>query len=68
MEMALRSSMHQMGGVILERLLDEDRGHRGPRVPCGKGHEAEFVDYRSKEVETVLSRIQVKHAYYYCSC
>ena len=37
-EMALRASMHQLGGAILEKLLDADSGHRGPRVPCGKGH------------------------------
>lgn len=64
--MALRSSMHQLGGAILEKLLDADNGHRGPRVPCDQGHAAEFVDYRSKDVETVLSRIRVKRAYYYC--
>lgn len=67
MEMALRSSMHQLGGAILEKMLDADNGHRGSRVPCDQGHAAEFVGYRSKEVETVLSRIQVKRAYYYCS-
>lgn len=64
--MALRTSMHQLGGAILEKLLDGDRGHRGPRVPCDRGHAAEFVDYRSKEVETVLSRVRVNRAYYYC--
>ncbi len=58
--------MHQLGGAILEKLLDADRGHRGSRVPCGKGHAAEFVDYRSKEVETVLSRIRMNRAYYHC--
>ena len=65
--MALRTSMHQLGGAILEKLLDADSGHRGPRVPCGKGHAAEFVDYRSKEVVTVLSRIRVRRAYYHCA-
>ena len=65
--MALRASMHQLGGAILEKLLDADSGHRGPRVPCGQGHAAEFVDYRSKEVVTVLSRIRVNRAYYHCA-
>jgi len=65
--MALRASMHQLGGAILEKLLEADSGHRGPRVPCGKGHAAEFVDYRSKDVVTVLSRIRVNRAYYHCA-
>jgi Uncharacterised protein family (UPF0236) len=65
--MALRTSMHQLGGAILEKLLNADSGHRGPRVPCGQGHAAEFVDYRSKEVVTVLSRIRVSRAYYHCA-
>ena len=65
-EMAIRSSMHEVGGVMLKTLLDFDHGHRGPRVPCGRGHQADFVDYRSKEVQTVLSRIRVHRAYYHC--
>jgi hypothetical protein len=59
--------MHELGGAILEKLLDADSGHRGPRVPCGKGHAAEFTDYRSKEVVTVLSKIRVNRAYYHCA-
>jgi hypothetical protein len=66
-EMAVRSSMHEVGGVLLETLLDFDDGYRGPRVPCGKGHQAVFVDYRSKQVQTVLSRILVRRAYYHCT-
>lgn len=66
-EMAIRSSMHGVGGVLLERLLDSDLGYRGSRVQCRQGHEAEFIDYRSKEVLTVLSRIRVRRAYYHCT-
>ena len=58
--------MHQVGGAILEKILDADRGHRGPRVPCDQGHEAEFVGYRGKELQTILSRIRVNRAYYHC--
>jgi len=65
--MALRHSMHQLGGAILEKLLDADSGHQGSRIPCGQGHAAEFVDYRSKEVVTVLSKIRVSRAYYHCA-
>ena len=54
-EMAIRSSMHQVGGVLLERLLAEDPGYQGPSLSCGHGHQASFVDYRHKTVVTVLS-------------
>lgn len=65
--MAIRTSMHRVGGVFLEKLLDRDSGHRGQKIPCGKGHQARFVDYRGKEMETVLSAIHVNRAYYYCA-
>jgi Uncharacterised protein family (UPF0236) len=66
-EMAIRSSMHQVGGVLLERLLALDPGYRGPRTKCRLGHEAEFVDYRSKDVQTVLSQVRLHRAYYHCA-
>jgi len=67
--MVIRTSMHRVGGAFLEKLLNQDCGHRGQRIPCGRGHQAKFVDYRSKELATVLATIQVHRAYYYCdSC
>jgi hypothetical protein len=66
-EMSIRSSMHAVGGTLLEKLLDSDNGYRGARVPCGHGHEADFIDYRSKSVLTVLSRVRVRRAYYHCN-
>lgn len=67
-EAALRTSLHQVGGVLLERLLNADGGsYQGPRMACGQGHEAEFVDYRSKTVLTVLAAVQVQRAYYHCA-
>lgn len=68
LEVALRTSMHQIGGVLLEKLLNSDGGgYCGPQIPCGQGHQAEFVDYRSKEVVTVLSALEVVRAYYHCT-
>lgn len=65
--MAVRSSLHEVGGLLVERLLNVDQGgYQGPRVPCSQGHDAEFVDYRQKEVLTVLAPIQVQRAYYHC--
>lgn len=67
-EMAIRASMHAVGGVVLEKLLNGDGGgYEGARVACGAGHEASFIDYRSKEVTTVLAPVAVKRAYYHCA-
>jgi hypothetical protein len=66
-EMAIRGSMHEVGGVILGKIVNADGGgHKGPRIECGNGHEADFIDYRVKELTTVLSVITSKRAYYYC--
>ncbi len=66
--MAIRGSMHQVGGALLERLLNGDSmGYQGVHVDCGRGHQAQFVDYRSKEVLTVLATVPVRRAYYHCS-
>ena len=66
-ELAIRTAMTQLGAELLQRLLAADTGHRGPRVDCGVGHLAEFVGYRDKDVDTVLGRITVRRAYYYCA-
>ncbi len=64
--MAVRNSMHEMGGVLLEKLLAADDGYRGHRIDCGKGHLATFVDHRSKTLRTVLSKVELRRAYYHC--
>jgi hypothetical protein len=66
--MAVRRSMHEVGGHLVERLLNTDQGgYQGARVPCSEGHEAAFVAYRSKVVVTVLAPVQVERAYYHCA-
>ena len=66
-EMAIRAAMHQMGGVLLEKLLNSDGGgYRGAHLDCCQGHVAEFVGYRSKQILTVLSAVEVQRAYYHC--
>jgi hypothetical protein len=66
-EMALRTAMHEVGGRLLEQLLNADSGgYRGAHLPCGHGHQAAFVEYRRKEVLTVLAPVQVQRAYYHC--
>lgn len=67
-EFEVRAAMHQVGSVLLEQLLNADRGgHSGPRIVCQRGHHAEFVDYRHKQVQTILGAVQLRRAYYYCS-
>lgn len=65
--MAIRAAMHQMGGILLEKLLNSDGGgYRGAHLDCGHGHSAEFVSYRDKQIITVLSAVDVQRAYYHC--
>jgi len=52
---------------MLERLLSADRGYRGPRVPCGEGHDAVFAGYRDKSFDTVLGLVTVTRAWYHCA-
>jgi hypothetical protein len=42
-ELAIRTAVTSVGGGLLQRLLAADSGHRGPRIDCGAGHQAEFV-------------------------
>ena len=58
--------MLHLGGGMLERLLAADPGYRGPRVPCGRGHEAGFVSYRDKVIDTVLGPVTLTRAWYHC--
>jgi len=63
----IRAGLLKLGGGMLAELLAADPGHRGPRVPCGRGHEAEFVAYRDKVIDTVLGPVTVTRAWYHCA-
>ncbi len=52
---------------MLGRLLAADPGYRGPHMPCGQGHEAEFVSYRDKAFGTVLGPVTLNRAWYHCA-
>ena len=65
-ELAIRTAMLKLGSGLLERVLDLDRGHRGPEVSCGGGHWAGFRGYRDKTVDTVLGVVRLRRAYYHC--
>ena len=57
----------EAGGGMLGTLLAGDDGYRGPRVPCGHGHDAEFVSYRDKVIDTVLGPVTLTRAWYHCA-
>ncbi|MGH3226844.1 MAG: ISKra4-like element ISDesp4 family transposase, partial [Streptosporangiaceae bacterium] len=59
--------MLRIGGGILGQLLAADPGCRGPRVPCGNGHEAEFISYRDKTIDTALGPVTLTRAWYHCA-
>jgi len=63
----IRAGLLRLGGNVLEQLLAADRGHRGPRVPCGRGHAAEFVSYRDRVIDTVLGPVTLTRAWYHCA-
>jgi hypothetical protein len=52
---------------VLEPLLAADSGYRGPRVECGPGHQAEFISYRDKTVDSVLGPVAARRAWFHCS-
>ena len=63
----IRAGMLKLGGGMLGKLLAADPGHRGPRVPCGQGHQAEFTGYRDKVIDTVLGPVAISRAWYHCA-
>src|SRR4029077_11486905 len=66
-EAVIRAGMLQAGCGMLGQLLAADPGYRGPRVPCGQGHQAEFVSYRDKVIDTVLGPVALTRAWYHCA-
>ena len=53
----IRAGMLRLGGSVLGQLLAADPGYRGPRTGCGAGHEAEFISYREKVIDTALGPV-----------
>ncbi len=66
-EAVIRAGVLKLGCGMLGQLLSEDPGYRGPRVPCGHGHDAEFVSYRDKVIDTVLGPVTLHRAWYHCA-
>ena len=66
-EAVIRAGMLKLGGGVLGKLLAADPGYRGPRADCGQGHQAEFVSYRDKVIDTVLGPVTLTRAWYHCA-
>jgi len=66
-ELAVRAAVLELGRVVLEPLLAADAGYAGPRADCGKGHQAVFVSYRDKTIDTVLGPVTLRRAWYHCA-
>lgn len=65
-ETLVRRSMHKIGSVVLEKMLNGEvcRGEkRAMRCECGGM--GKLIDVREKEVLTVVGMIRLKRAYYY---
>ena len=63
----IRTGLLRLGASMLGEVLSADRGYRGPRVPCGNGHEAVFASYRDKSFDTALGLVTVTRAWYHCA-
>ena len=57
-----------MTARLLERYLNRDTSDdAGPTLPCPGGHEARYAGRRPKTFQTVLGKITLERAYYYCA-
>ena len=58
--------MHGIGRSMLEMFINADDGqYRGKHFPCGNDRQYEFMEFRDKQLLTVLGLVTVKRAYYY---
>ena len=72
MENLVRTSVHKVGSVVLEKFLNADVyriERREMRCECRNGplggSTGKFVDVREKELMTVVGMVHLKRAYYY---
>jgi hypothetical protein len=63
----LRAGLLKLGGSVLGEVLSADPGYRGPRVDCGRGHEAALAGYRDKVIDTVPGPVTLRRAWYHCA-
>ena len=66
-ETVIRAGMLRLGAGVLGKLLGADSGFRGTRLECGNGHQAEFVAYRDRTLDTVPGPVALRRAWYHCA-
>jgi hypothetical protein len=68
-ERAVRSAMHQAGAVTLSKLLPfEAPAADQRRLPCPCGHQAHYLELRSKTILTAVGPANVSRPYFLCPC
>ncbi len=66
--MALRSGMHHAGAVALTQLLQFAQPSADQRsLACDCGHQARYVELRSKPVLSAVGEVRVSRPYYLCA-
>jgi hypothetical protein len=67
-EMALRSSLHQVGAVALGQWLQCDPpGPQERQQPCPCGQFAVYRELRSRRILTALGEAEIRRPYYLCA-
>jgi hypothetical protein len=66
--MALRSAMHHAGATALSELLQFPIPAAEQRsIPCSCGHQASYLELRSKPLLTAVGEVTVSRPYYLCA-
>ncbi len=63
---ARRMAMHVAARVVEQRLNADTSDHAGPMLPCACGQSAHYAGRHGKNFESVLGRLRLERAYYYC--
>jgi hypothetical protein len=65
--MGLRATLHQVGSAALQQLLQGDEPALDQRTrPCPCGHQAQYLELRTKTLLTVVGRVELRRPYYLC--
>jgi hypothetical protein len=66
-EMAIRSALHQAGATALTQLLQfAPPAPEQRRLPCSRGHTANYLELRGKTLLTAVGTAQMQRPYYLC--
>jgi hypothetical protein len=65
--MGLRATLHQVGAVALQKLLQYEEPSRDPPTrPCPCGQQARYLELRAKRLLSVLGELELSRPYYLC--